>query len=217
MKINAFKKSYNGRTVLDFPGFEFESGKIYAVIGANGSGKSTFARVLSGIEKADSGQRPCKAEVGYLPQKSYGFRMSVRKNLLLNGKDEMRADELLEEIGIEALKEANAAKLSGGETARMALCRLMMADYELAVFDEPTASMDMESTLRAEEMLCRYRDETGCAVILITHSIQQARRIADCILYFDKGQLAESGDCESLLADPGDVRTKKFIEFYGIR
>ena len=75
MKISAFSKTYNGRKVLDFPGIDLEPGKIYAIIGANGSGKSTFAKILAGIEKADRKGRLTDVSIGYMPQKNYAFRI----------------------------------------------------------------------------------------------------------------------------------------------
>ena len=89
MILPAFSKTYEGRTVLDFPGMEMEPGKIYAVIGANGSGKSTFAKILAGALPADRRIKPMEG-IGYMPQKNYAFRMSLKKNLLLNGSDEGR-------------------------------------------------------------------------------------------------------------------------------
>ena len=151
MKIHAFSKTYEGRTVLDFPGIELEPGTICAVIGANGSGKSTFTKILS-----------------------------------------------------------------GGETARMALVRLMMRSYDLVILDEPTAAMDMETTLLSEKLIAAYVRETGCALILVTHSLQQARRIADEVWYFHKGALLETGTKEQVLDTPERAETKQFLEFYGV-
>ena len=77
MKISAFTKTYGGRTVLDMPETELEHGASYAVIGANGSGKSTLARILAGVEKTDGGKTVISGiTVGYMPQKSYAFRMT---------------------------------------------------------------------------------------------------------------------------------------------
>ena len=216
MKIAAFTKTYGGRTVLDFPGVELDPGKIYAIIGANGSGKSTFAKVLAGIEKADRKGRPTDVSIGYMPQKNYAFRMSTRANLLLNGTDKVRADMLMDAVQIAHLADARADRLSGGETARMALARLMMRPYDLAILDEPTAAMDMETTLLSESLIGQYVQETGCTLILVTHSLQQARRIADQVLYFHKGILLESGSKEKILTDPTQPETRQFLEFYGI-
>lgn len=219
----ALKKSFGTRTVLELPRQEFDFGRIYAVIGANGSGKSTFARILSGMTEADEGKLQIersertadKLKIGYMPQKSYAFRMSVRQNLLLNDGDEARADELLEAVKLTELSGVQAKKLSGGETARMALARILMRDYELLLLDEPTAAMDIETTILAEKLLRDYCERTGCCMILITHSLQQARRMADELLFLHKGKLIERGSTTELLSTPKNPLTQKFIEFYG--
>ena len=217
MKIAAFSKTYEGRTVLDFPGMDLEPGRIHAVIGANGSGKSTFARILSGILPADKkGKHLSAGTVGYMPQKNYAYRMSTKANILLNGTDEARANALMDGIQIRHLENKRADRLSGGETARMALVRLMMKPYDLVLLDEPTAAMDMETTLLSEKLITEYVKETGCALVLVTHSLQQARRIADEVWYFHKGALLEAGPKEQLLYTPEKAETKQFLEFYGV-
>ena len=217
MKITSFSKTYEGRTVLDFPGMELQTGKIYAIIGANGSGKSTFAKVLSGNEKADrKGFVLSGGTVGYMPQKNYAFRMSAKANILLNGTDARRAEDLMDALHIRHLENKRADKLSGGETARMALARLMMKSYDLVILDEPTAAMDMETTILSENLIQTYVQETGCALVLVTHSLQQARRIADEVLYFHKGELAETGPKEQVLNAPASEKTRQFLEFYGV-
>ena len=217
MKIPAFSKTYEGRCVLDFPGMEAEPGKIYAVIGANGSGKSTFAKILSGILQPDKkGKIGLKGDIGYMPQKNYAYRMSTKANILLNGKDVSRAEKLMDAIQIRHLETKRADKLSGGETARMALVRLMMRAYDMVLLDEPTAAMDMETTLLSEKMIAQYVKETGCALVLVTHSLQQARRIADEVWYFHKGKLLETGPRERVLYAPAEPETRQFLEFYGV-
>lgn len=217
MRILPFSKTYEGRTVLDFPGMELQSGKIYAIIGANGSGKSTFAKILAGVLKADQkGSFLDAPSVGYMPQKNYAFRMTTKANILLNGKDASRAEKLMDAIGLRELENKRADRLSGGETARMALVRLMMKRYDAVLLDEPTAAMDMETTLLSEKLIAQYVRETGCALILVTHSLQQARRIADEVLYFYKGALAEIGAKEQVLDNPASEKTRQFLEFYGV-
>ena len=217
MKISAFSKTYEGRTVLDFPGMELQPGRIYAVIGANGSGKSTFAKILAGVLGADrKGRLTDGGTVGFMPQKNYAFRMTTKQNILLNGRDEARAERLMEAIQLGELSGKRADKLSGGETARMALVRLMMKRYDTVLLDEPTAAMDMETTLLSEGLIADYVKETGCSLILVTHSLQQARRIADEVWYFHKGKLLETGTKEQVLHTPQKAETKQFLEFYGV-
>ena len=217
MRILPFSKTYEGRTVLDFPGLELQSGKIYAIIGANGSGKSTFAKILAGILPADRKGKPVNlGSIGYMPQKNYPFRMTTKQNILLNGSDVHRAEALMDALHIRHLETKRADKLSGGETARMALARLMMKQYDLVILDEPTAAMDMETTVLSENLIVSYVKESGCALVLVTHSLQQARRIADEVLYFHKGELAEAGTKEQVLNNPASEKTRQFLEFYGV-
>ena len=217
MKTNAFSKTYGRRRVLELPELTLPEGQITAVIGPNGSGKSTYAKVLAGIERADD-KKPILSgvSVGYLPQKSFPFRMSTEKNILTNGIDRARAAALMKALSIDALARQSAKKLSGGETARMALCRILMRPYDLLILDEPTTAMDMESTLAAERLIRETCRETGCAVLLITHSISQARRIADRVLVLQRGELVEQGECQQVLSSPRQEQTRSFLDFYGL-
>ena len=217
MKTKAFSKTYNGRVVLELPALELPEKQITAVIGPNGSGKSTFAKILTGIERADD-KKPVVSgpSIGYLAQKSFPFRMSTEKNILTNGNDPARAAELMKLLNIDMLAGQSAKKLSGGETARMALCRILMSRYDLLILDEPTTAMDMESTLTAEQLVRSVCDEQGCAVLLITHSISQARRLADRVLVLHQGKLVELGDCARVLSSPRQEQTRRFLDFYGL-
>lgn len=217
MKIGRFTKSYAGRRVLEMPELVLEKGVIYGVIGANGSGKSTLAKVLAGVEPPDGAWlAPAGIRVGYLPQKSYAFRMSVLANVCLAGGDRAAAMERLEALGIEHLARRRADRLSGGETARMAAARVMMRPCDLLILDEPTASMDMQSTALTERLIQDFRRETGCAVLLITHSLGQAGRLADRILFLSRGRLAEEGEREQVLRRPKHPDTREFLDFCGV-
>ncbi|MBQ9979665.1 MAG: ATP-binding cassette domain-containing protein [Oscillospiraceae bacterium] len=218
MKISAFKKSYEGKWVLDFPGFELKDGNICAVIGSNGSGKSTIAKVLAGIVKADNRRLPVPNDisVGYMPQKSFAFRLSTISNIRLSGGSEEEALVLMKRLQIDHLARKRAKKMSGGETARMALARLLIRPYDLLILDEPTASMDIESTALTEEVVSEYCRNTGCTVLWVTHSLQQARRVAQQAIFMRNGCLCEAGEAEKLLFNPDKTETREFLEFYGI-
>jgi ABC-type multidrug transport system ATPase subunit len=216
MKSEAFTKSYGGHTVLDVPAIEWSACSITAVIGANGSGKSTLAKVLAEIEPSDQKNPPLSGcSIGYMPQKSYAFRLSTARNIALNGSNRDQMEGLMASLHLDRLANQNAKKLSDGETAKMALARILMGRYDLLILDEPTASMDMEATLAAEKLIKEYSKVTSCVVILITHSIQQARRVADEVLFLHDGKLKETGPTEKVLFDPAEAETKRFLEFYG--
>ena len=122
---------------------------------------------------------------------------------------------MMRALKLDELKKQGAKKLSGGESAKMALIRLLMGRYELLILDEPTAAMDMESTLAAEELIRRACRETGCAALLITHSIRQARRMAERVIVLHKGELIEQGETESVLTAPQQEQTRRFLDYFG--
>ena len=204
MILPALKKTFQGQVVLDIPSIEITDSSIVAICGQNGSGKSTLAKILAGIEKPDtavsSGALPhsasAKCTVGYLPQQSYAFHMSVRSNILLNKDPKKTAQEnaaqartLLQKIGLENMAKKNAKKLSGGESQKMALARLLMKPYDLLILDEPTASMDTSSLPTAEAIIRDYQSHTGCTILIITHSPEQAQRLASQIIRLEGGKL----------------------------
>ena len=117
---------------------------------------------------------------------------------------------------MEHLIKANAHKLSGSETAKMALARVLMKPCDYLILDEPCAAMDVQSTLKTEELVKAYCEKHGCAVILITHSLKQAERIADEVLYFEEGVLTEYGKSAELLHNPKSEKTRAFLDFYTI-
>ena len=217
MIIRPLSRSYDGRKVLDIGETEIQRGLIYAVIGSNGSGKSTFAKIISGINKDDIGGRVFDSalKVGYMPQKSFAFRMTVKNNLKMLSSDTERAERILSRMNLEHLADKNAKNLSGGETARLSFARLAMKDFDVLVLDEPTASMDMDSALKTEKFILDYRQEYNCAVILITHSIAQAKRISDRIMFFHDGKILESGNTDEILSCPETPELKRFISYYG--
>ncbi len=224
MKVSNLNKAYDGKSILSVNEFEFTPGKIYAIIGANGSGKSTFLKVLSGIIKSDTKGITLKNVIEdadkfcYMPQKNYAFKTSTLKNVLLTSKkpkaDTPRAMDLMKEMKIDHLAKQQASKLSGGETARMALCRLVMSDAAVVLLDEPTAAMDIESTLMSEELIRKYNKDTGATVIMVTHSITQAKRLADEVIFMKDGHIIESGPTYNILSSPKEPSTKEFLEFF---
>ena len=217
MRTNAFSKTYGNRTVLRVGPVELEPGRIHVLVGANGSGKSTFARILAGIETADNREKPFVGDVrtGYLPQKPYAFRMSLERNLRIASGEPEREEELIRLLKLEPVRRTAANRLSGGETARMALARSLMKPCDLLILDEPSASMDMESTILSEESILAYREKTGAAILLITHSLRQAGRMGENLLFFREGELRESGPCAECLTHPKTEDLRRFLDFYG--
>lgn len=216
-------KTYDGRRVLDLPLFELPENAVTALIGANGSGKSTLARIVAGVVTPDdrrSLENPQKLKVGYMPQKNFAFQMKVLRNVLLpvadTAENRRRALELMRDLHIDGLADHPAHRLSGGETARMALARVLMCPSDIMVFDEPTAAMDVRSTLLAEDLIKRHQQSTGCRVLLVTHSLKQARRMADWVGFLHQGRMIEFGPAEQVLTSPQHDLTKEFLDFYSL-
>lgn len=217
MELRSLSKTYGVKRALDIPKFEFAPHTRYAVIGANGSGKSTLARLLAGVISPDAGGGSSGGgAVGYMPQKSLGFHLSVRRNLRLGARDAQaveRARRLSAELGLDALAKRDGGSLSGGETAKLALARVLTGRWDTLILDEPTAAMDVPSALQAEDCILRYQRETGCTLILITHAFGQAERLGEQVLFLHQGQLWEHGPAEQVLRHPVLPETQQFLRF----
>ena len=113
--------------------------------------------------------------------------MSLEKNILLNGNDKTKCNQLIHLFDISYLKGKNAKKLSGGEQQKMGLARFMMQDYDLAIFDEPTSAMDEISKENAMNIIKHYAK--GKTVIMITHDLARINDIADEVIKIDCGKI----------------------------
>lgn len=227
---NSLRKDYGDRTVLDADGLTLESGHAYALVGPNGSGKSTFLKVLSGVMDQTSGSADVsgvnrdKLAVGYMPQKSYVFGFSVLKNvtMALDGKGfsneeaQKRALQALEEVGMSAFAKTRGSGLSGGEAQRVALARMLVQDLDVLLLDEPTASMDIAGTLLVEGALERYRERTGCLLVVATHAPSQARRIAAETVMLASGRIVEFGSTEHVLSNPESPEGREFLSYWAM-
>lgn len=220
IEVKDLQKKYDGKMVLDVESFTFQDGLRYALIGANGSGKSTLLRLIANVEKQTHGDisTPKAQQIGYMPQHSYGFSMSVLNNMLLASPASMRKEAkadallLLSRLKLSALKRKNAARLSGGETERLALARLFLAKHEILLLDEPTASMDVASTSISEEAILEYADDNDVTLIFATHSLKQAERLADEVLFLADGKIVEHGKPDELFSNPKSDLLKEFLQ-----
>ena len=215
-------QQFGGRIVLEIPALQFLPGRRYGLIGENGSGKTTLIRMLAGTGKPTSGtiEGLEGKEVGYLPQSPYAFSFSVLQNveLALNGHGDAKeiAQKALIAVGMESLMNARGDRLSGGEAQRMALARVLVRSYDVLLLDEPTSSTDVRSMDQIETTLKEYVQKTQCTLIFSTHSPAQALRLADEVLYLEKGRLVEQGPAATLVHSPQDERTKAFLKHWSL-
>ena len=218
--LSNLQKRYGARVALHLPSLTVPEGELLAIIGPNGSGKSTLLRLLSGVIEPDAGTIRMDAvhrgEIGYLPQQPYAFDLSVLKNveLALEGEREKtkRASEALERVGLLHLAKARANRLSGGETQRMAIARVLAQPRKLLLLDEPTASADIAAIELIERAILDYVSQTGCALVFSSHAPSQAMRLSTRVLALDGGNIGELGETRQVLQTPQAESTRAFLK-----
>ena len=212
IEVHALTKTYRGRTVLDLSALSLRQGETLALAGANGSGKTTFLRLLAGTLKPTTGTVETAKPVLYLPQKSYAFRGTVLQNVLLGTQNKkQQALELLEKMELGSLADKKAVSLSGGELQRLAFCRLLIRPCSLLLLDEPTSSCDPQSAALLLRALKDYREETGCTLVLSTHTPLVALEAAERLLILRDGKAEADGAPQTLLQSPGSDWLRAFV------
>ncbi len=220
IKVTNLIKTYGDRTVLNIPSLTVNKGETLVVVGPNGSGKSTLLKIIAGVIEKNHGEISVNGEVYYLPQKNIPFRKKVRDNILFSAEyiaeKEKRCDKILESLGLEALADKNASKLSGGECQRLCLGRILINSGDFLLLDEPSSAADIEGTELIEKAIREYKNKTGCGIIMTTHSPRQAKDLADTIIMLRNGEIAEEGSPDELLSHPKTQWGKKFIDSWKI-
>lgn len=223
---NAYKE-YNGIRVLDIDKLEFIEGKIYVILGSNGSGKSTLINCISGLDFLSGGSilyngesinAKIRNDISIMVQKPYLFDTTSLNNIISGLKyrkinqDEIskRLEKYLSYIDINSLKNKKSKWLSGGERAKIALLRTSVLETSLTLLDEPTASMDIESTIKVEKLIKSMSCESR-TVIIVTHDVYQAGRIADYVIFMDKGKVIEMGLKDKVLKKPENDLVKQLM------
>ena len=228
-RLESLQHRYGGRVVLDIGSLEIRRGETLAVIGPSGSGKSTLLRLLQFLERPTSGrlwfdERPVDSEpaldvrrrvtTGF--QRPFVLNRSVRANLAFGlhvrgwSNRPAEIDHLLTALGLAPLAHAPAQSLSGGEIQRVALARALAFDPDVLLLDEPTANLDPRN-VRLVEDLIRERQAQGVTVVLATHQIFQARRLAHRAALLLDGQVIEVGPTAEMLDHASDPRTRAFL------
>ena len=224
IELSGIRKFYSGRCVLDVDSLRFERDRKYAVLGANGSGKSTLLKIIAGITGPTEGTVDLgmtgKKSMGYMPQKSYGFSFSVLKNVMMAIDDcperaEM-ARKAIDAVGMSELINADASKLSGGETQRISFARIISLSREILILDEPTAATDLAGIDLIEELFNSYCAENRCTAVFATHSPAQAMRLADEVIFLHNGVIAEHGEASKVLNEPENEDVCAFLNHWKI-
>ncbi|MEG0857776.1 MAG: ATP-binding cassette domain-containing protein [Terrisporobacter sp.] len=202
IKINKLSKSIKYQHPLEIDYLDINKGYIYSILGHNGSGKSTFLKILYQITDYDKGDININNEgfyedtvhkyFAYNPQQTFFLRGSLKdnfeylykysKNDNLLSKDKL--NDLIEEFSLTHRLNTNVRKLSGGEKAKAQFIRTLVLNKDFNLFDEPMASMDFK-TIELVEKKLRELKENNKTVILVTHDFSQAKRISDEIIFME--------------------------------
>ena len=215
-----------GRRIIDDIGLAVESGGVSVIMGPNGAGKSVLLRILTGLIKPDSGivtwagSRPDRARapaVGMVFQKPVLLRRSAQANVryALRGgalaDRNRRARQALARAGLKHLADAPARLLSGGEQQRLAIARALAPDPEVLLLDEPCANLD-PAAAAAIEALIGDAKARGTKVVLVTHDVAQARRLADDITFIHDGRIAEQAPASEFFDNPASPASRAYLD-----
>lgn len=212
-------------TILDRISLVIAPGPPTVLIGPNGSGKTTLLRVAMGLAPPTDGRITWAGNPASPPlrraivfQRPTMLRRSVAGNLryalahagVPRPQWPARIAELLTLVGLTGLEERPARKLSGGEQQRLALARALARDPELLLLDEPTASLDPAATKAIEDVI-RAVAARGLKVVMATHDLGEARRLAGEIVLLHRGRVIETGSAETFFAAPRTSEARRFI------
>jgi tungstate transport system ATP-binding protein len=199
---------------------EVRRGDAIAVVGANGSGKTTLLRLLHGVVPHAGRRRVGAARQAMVFQRPFLLRLSVRRNLRIAlwladrrvpaRERAARADEALARVGLTALADRPARALSGGEQQRLALARSWSVRPEILFLDEPTANLDPSAKKEVEALLAGFIAD-GMTVVMSTHNLGQAKRLASRIVYMDAGRIGADLPTARFFAEQLGGRAELFL------
>jgi tungstate transport system ATP-binding protein len=205
-------------TILDAISLNLNHGAPTVLLGPNGSGKSTLLRLAMGLAHAASGRVTWggRAEPGERLAMVFQRPMMLRRTAAANvayalpARDGARVIELLTQVGLAPLANRPARKLSGGEQQRLALARALARNPEILFLDEPTASLDPAATKAVEDIVQRIAN-AGVKIVMATHDIGQARRLAGDIVFLARGRLVEHARADRFFNAPTTPEAAAFL------
>ena len=239
VQIEGLSKSFDGRLVLDGVDLKVPCGSIVSIIGSSGGGKTTLMRCVNLLERPDRAHMEVAGEpifedarmvcrdlarlrqtVGMVFQRFNLFpHLTAVENVMLaqikaRGVGEREALEravtLLRRVGLAHRALAYPEQMSGGEQQRVAIARALALQPTVLLFDEPTSSLDPESTGEVLKVM-RELAEDGMTMLLVTHELGFARDVSDWVVFIDRGRVVEEGPPADVLERPREERTKAYV------
>jgi len=229
-------KSFGNTPVLHNIDLNITQGEVVVIIGPSGSGKSTLLRCINKLEVITEGQlivdgmdlndpkvdeRLIRQEAGMVFQQFYLFpHLTALQNVAfgpirVRGATKEAAEklgrELLAKVGLSERADHYPSELSGGQQQRVAIARALAVKPKLMLFDEPTSALDPE--LRHEVLtVMKNLAEEGMTMVIVTHEVGFAHKVASRLIFIDKGRIAEDGTPEELINNPPSARLREFLQ-----
>ena len=221
--VTELRKAYGGREVLHGLSFTVETGEVFALLGPNGAGKTTTVEILEGYRRRDGGDvrvlgedpgrggRAFKARIGIVLQSSAVYHLLTVREIveLFTGyyPRPRPAGEVIELVGLTEQREARVRTLSGGQLRRLDLALALVGDPELVFLDEPTTGFDPAARRQAWETIRDLRS-LGKSILLTTHYMEEAQRLADRVAILRGGEIVGTGSPQELLSGHATVEIR---------
>jgi len=225
IRVEGLRKYYGDVKAVDGVTFEVGRGEVFGMLGPNGAGKTTTIEVLEGLRPPDSGT----VEVFGLDVRTHGDsikqrigvqlqtvslypRLTVSELLDLFGsfyRKHIPTKQLIDSVDLEERAHARSMNLSGGQQQRLSIARALAIDPEVLLLDEPCSALDPISTAKIEELL--FTIENRCTLVIVTHNMAQAARVADYTGFFLMGKLIEFNDTKTIFTNPAKKETEDYI------
>jgi tungstate transport system ATP-binding protein len=216
-----------GRRLIDGIDIEIAGTGVLVLVGPNGSGKSLLVRLLAGLIEPSGGRvtwaghppdRRRAARIGMVFQRPVLLRRSALANVeyflavtgVPRGQRSSRAHTALARTRLEHVAQSPARVLSGGEQQRLSIARVLALDPQLLILDEPTANLDPAATAEIEHVITAVK-AAGTRVVLITHHLGQAARLADEVAFLHRGRILERAPADAFLAGPKNSAAQAFV------
>jgi tungstate transport system ATP-binding protein len=222
LRLEELTFASGGRVIIDGVSLDIEAGPSTIILGANGAGKSVLMRLMHGLLQPTSGRAVWRVE-GDRRHQAMVFQRPVmlRRSALANVVYPLRfagvanatkvAMDALDEVGLAHVAHRPARVLSGGEQQRLALARAWALHPEVLFLDEPTASLDPGAT-REIETVIRAFDAAGTKIVMSTHSLGQARRLGDEVIFLHQGRVAERAPIDRFFPQPASTEAAAFVK-----